>query len=121
MTTQMLEQKQNRTTGEMLTQVPGSIRTKGLAPAKLAGILPFKWAMFNRLTSTLIPRYHRASAVERVVHTLAMPLLWSWWRIVELLLIVQCGLWSRFGTRPSLVPTTPVEVDTFGVATPTNF
>ena len=60
MTTQMLEQKQNRTTGEMLTQVPGSIPTKGLVPAKLAGILLFKWAMFNRLTSTLIPRYHRA-------------------------------------------------------------
>ena len=29
MATQM-EQKQNRTTGEMLTQVPGSIPTKGL-------------------------------------------------------------------------------------------
>ena len=86
-------------------------------PAKLAGILPFKWAMFNRLTSTLLPQYHRASAVERVVHTLARPLVWLWWRIVELLLIIQCGLWSRFGTRPSLVPTTPVEVDTFSEAT----
>ena len=82
-------------------------------PAKLAGILPFKWAMFNRLTSTLIPRYHRASPVERVVHTLAKLQVWLWWRIVELPLIIQCGLWSRFGTRPSLVPTRPVEVDTF--------
>ena len=86
-------------------------------PPKLAGILPFKWAMFNRLTSTLIPQYHRASPVERVVHTLAKPLVWLWWRIVELLLIIQCGLWSRFGTRLSLVPTTPVEVDTFSEAT----
>ena len=86
-------------------------------PPKLAGILNFKWAMFNRLTSTLLPRYHRADPVERVVHTLAKPLVWLWWRIVELLLIVQCGLWSRFGTRPSLVPATPIEVDTFGEAT----
>ena len=86
-------------------------------PPKLAGILPFKWAMFNRLTSTLLPRYHRASPVERAVHTLARTQVWLWWRIVELLLIVQCGLWSRFGTRPSLVPATPIEVDTFGEAT----
>jgi hypothetical protein len=42
------------------------------------------------------------------------PLVWLWWRLVELLLIVQCRLWSRFGTRVSLVPTQPVEIDTFG-------
>ncbi len=83
-------------------------------PSKLAGVLPFKWGMLSRLTSTLIPLYYRPSGVERVVHTLGKPLVWLWWRIVELLLIVQCRLGSRFGTRPSLVPTTPVEVDTFG-------
>lgn len=86
-------------------------------PPKLAGVLPFKWAMLNRLTSTLIPLYYRPSGVERAVHTLGKPLVWLWWRIVELLLIVQCRLGSRFGTRPSLVPTVPVEVDTFGEAT----
>lgn len=86
-------------------------------PAKLAGLIPFKWAMFNRLTSTLIPSYQQASPVEKIVHTLAGPLVWLWWRIVELLLTVQCGLWSRFGTRPSLVPSQPVEIDAFCEAT----
>jgi len=86
-------------------------------PPKLAGVLPFKWAMLTRLTSTLIPLYYHPSGVERIVHTVGKPLVWFWWRLVELLLIVQCRLWSRFGTRPSLVPTKPVEVDTFGEAT----
>lgn len=86
-------------------------------PAKLAGILPFKWAMLNRFTSTLIPLYYRPSGLERIVHTLGRPPVWLWWRIVELLLIIQCRLWSVFGIRPSLVPKTPVEIDTFGEAT----
>ena len=83
-------------------------------PPMLAGILPMKWAMFNRLMSTLLPLYYRPSGLERVMHSLGKPLVWLWWRIVELLLIVQCRLWSRFGTRLSLVPKIPVEIDTFG-------
>ena len=86
-------------------------------PPKLAGVLPFKWAMLNRLTSTLIPLYYQPSGVERAVHTVGKPLVWLWWRLVELLLIVQCRLGSRLGTRLSLVPTEPVEVDTFGEST----
>lgn len=86
-------------------------------PPKLAGVLPFKWAMLNRLTSTLIPLYYRPSGLERVVHAVGKPLIWLWWRLVELLLIVQCRLGSRFGTRLSLVPTKPVEIDTFGEST----
>lgn len=85
-------------------------------PAKLLGILPFKWAMLSRLTSTLIPAYYRPSRAERVAHTVGRPLIWFWWRLVELLLIAQCRLDSRFGTRPSLIPKKPVEVDTFGEA-----
>ena len=83
-------------------------------PPTLAGVLPFKWVMLNRLTSTLIPLYYRPSSLERAVHSVGKPLVWLWWRLVELLLIVQCRLWSRFGTRVSLVPTQPVEIDTFG-------
>ncbi|MFQ6030659.1 MAG: flavin-containing monooxygenase [Dehalococcoidia bacterium] len=86
-------------------------------PAKLLGILPFKWAMLNRLTSALIPPYYRPSGLTKAVQILASPLLWLWWRIVEGLLMAQCSLWSRFGTRPSLVPKTPVEIDVFGEAT----
>ena len=86
-------------------------------PPMLAGVLPFKWAMLNRLTSTLIPLYYHPSGVERIVHTLGKALVWFWWRLVELLLIVQCRLWSRFGTRLSLVPPEPIEIGTFGEAT----
>jgi len=82
-------------------------------PAKIANVLPFKWVMLNRLTSALIPPYYRPSIVERVVHTLGKPLVWVWWRLVELLLIVQCRMWSRFGTRMSLVPKESVEFGAF--------
>ncbi len=86
-------------------------------PPKLLGVLPFKWVMLNRLTSTLIPLYYEPSPLERAVHIAGRPLVWLWWRLVELLLIFQCGLWSRFGARPSLVPSVPVEIDTFGEST----
>jgi dimethylaniline monooxygenase (N-oxide forming) len=86
-------------------------------PRKLAGILPFKWGMLHRLTSTLLPLYQRPSSPERVVHTIGKPLVWLYWRLVELLLTIQCRLGSRFGTRESMVPKKPVEVDTFGEST----
>jgi len=86
-------------------------------PPRLAGVLPFKWAMLNRLTSALIPLYYRPTAVEQMMHSFGRPLVWFWWRLVELLLIVQNRLWSRFGTRLSLVPGKPVEIDTFGEST----
>lgn len=85
-------------------------------PRNLLGVLPFKWAMLSRLTSTLLPMYYRPSGLERIVHSLGKPLVWLWWRLVELLLIIQCGLWLRLGTRSSLMPTRPVEIDTFGEA-----
>lgn len=86
-------------------------------PPKLAGVLPFKWAMLNRLTSALLPLYYRPSGVERILHAVGRPLVWLWWRLVERLLIAQCGLGSRFGTRASLVPRAPVEIDAFGEST----
>jgi dimethylaniline monooxygenase (N-oxide forming) len=86
-------------------------------PPVLAGILPFKWAMLNRLASTLIPPYQHPTGVERAVHSLGKPLVWFYWRLVELLLYGQCRLGSRFGTRVSLVPKARVEVDAFGEST----
>ena len=85
-------------------------------PALLLGILPFKWAMLNRLTSSLLPPYYRRSALERGLHSLGKPLVWLWWRIVEGLLIAQFGLHSRGGTRPSLVPREPIEREAFSEA-----
>lgn len=85
-------------------------------PPKLLEILPFKWAMLNRLTSALIPPYYRPSTLERSLHTLGKPLVWLWWRLVELLLIAQFGLGSRGNTRLSLIPIQPIEYDAFGEA-----
>lgn len=85
-------------------------------PPKLLEILPFKWAMLNRLTSALIPPYYRPSTLERSLHTLGKPLVWLWWRLVELLLIAQFGLGSRGNTRLSLIPSQPIEFDAFGEA-----
>ncbi len=86
-------------------------------PPKLAGILPFKWGMLNRLASALIPPYQRPTPFERAVHGLGKPLVWFYWRLVEALLFFQCRLGSRFGTRVSLVPEKPIEVDAFGEST----
>jgi len=86
-------------------------------PQKLAGILPFKWGLLNRLCSTLIPAYQETSPVERVMHGIGKPLAWFYWRVVETLFYFQCRLGSRFGTRVSLVSKVPVEIDAFGEST----
>ncbi len=86
-------------------------------PPKLAGILPFKWGMLNRLTSTLIPPYKRRTPLEHGLHSVGKPLVWFYWRLVEVLMFFQCRLGSRFGTRESLVPRKPIEIDSFGEST----
>ena len=85
-------------------------------PPKLLNLLPFKWAMLNRLTSALIPLHYRPSTLERCLHTLGRPLVWGWWRVVEGLLTAQYGLGSRGNTRANLVPSAPIEFDAFGEA-----
>ena len=86
-------------------------------PQKLAGLIPFKWGMLSRLTSTLLPPYQRPSPVERAVHGPGKPLVWLFWRLVEILLFFQCRLGPRFGSRENLVPRKPIEVDCFGEST----
>lgn len=85
-------------------------------PRKLAGVLPFKWGVLSRLSSALYPLYKTPSRVERALHMFGKPLVWSYWRLVETLLRFQFRLGSRFGTRVSLVPAEPMEIDTFGEA-----
>jgi len=86
-------------------------------PQKLAGILPFKWGLLNRLCSTLIPVYQETTPIERVVHSIGKPLAWFYWRLVETLIYFQCRLGSRLGTRVSLVSKLPIEIDAFGEST----
>ena len=82
-------------------------------PQKLAGILPFKWGLLHRLTSTLLPLYQRPSRIERVVHAVGRPAVWLFWRLVEALVVIQCSLDSRWGRRTSLVPRRRIELDAF--------
>jgi dimethylaniline monooxygenase (N-oxide forming) len=86
-------------------------------PRKLAGILPFKWGMVNRMTSTLIPFYLRPSPFERAVHGLGRPLVWLWWRLVEILMRVQHDLGRKIEGGDNLVPAKPVDIDAFGEST----
>lgn len=86
-------------------------------PQKLAGILPFKWGLLHRMSSTLIPPYQHATAVEKAVHGVGKPLVWLYWRLVETLLFFQHRMGSRFGTRVNLVPEKPIEIDAFGEST----
>lgn len=86
-------------------------------PQKLAGILPFKWGMLHRMSSTLIPPYQYKTATEKIIHGLGRPLVWFYWRLVETLLYFQCQLGSRFGSRVGLAPDKPIEIDAFGEST----
>jgi len=86
-------------------------------PQKLAGIVPFKWGTLSRMVSTLIPPYQRLTGVERVIHSLGKPLVWVYWRLVELLLFLQLRLGSRFGSRVDLTPDLPAEIGGFSEAT----
>ena len=86
-------------------------------PRKLAGVLPFKWGLLSRLTATLTPPYIRPSPVVRWVHSLGIPLVWIFWRLVELLLRVQFRLDTKISRDRSLLPERPVEIDCFGEST----
>ncbi len=86
-------------------------------PRNLAGILPFKWGMLSRMTGALIPPYLRPSPVARLLHSIGRPLVWIFWRLVELLLYVQCRLGTKIAKGENLVPSKPVQIDSFGEST----
>jgi len=86
-------------------------------PRNLAGILPFKWGMLSRLTGALSPPYLRPTPVVRWLNGIGKPLVWIFWRLVELLLYVQCRLGTKIAKGKNLVPSTPVDIDCFGEAT----
>ena len=86
-------------------------------PRDLAGILPFKWGMLSRMTGALITPYLRPSPVARWLHGIGKPLVWFFWRLVELLLYLQCRLGTRIANGKNLVPSKPVDIDCFGEST----
>jgi dimethylaniline monooxygenase (N-oxide forming) len=86
-------------------------------PRNLAGILPFKWGMLSRMTGALITPYVHPSPVARWLHRLGKPLVWIFWRAVELLLYVQWRLGTKIAKGENLVPSTRVHIDCFGEST----
>merc|ERR1712217_491349 len=62
---------------------------------------------YSRFGHATLPVHHDVAAVERLLHVLATPLKWLWWRIVELMFRFQFGLSGDF------VPSSRIEHDLF--------
>jgi dimethylaniline monooxygenase (N-oxide forming) len=86
-------------------------------PRSLAGILPFKWGMLSRFTGALTTPYLRPTPVVRWLNGVGRPLVWLFWRLVELLLYAQCRLGTKIAKGKNLVPSQPVDIDCFGEST----
>jgi len=76
-------------------------------PRYLLDLVPFKWGTYSRFGHSTLPMHYDVSLLGRVLHFLATPLKWLWWRIVELMFRVQ------FRLSGDLVPTTRLEHDLF--------
>jgi dimethylaniline monooxygenase (N-oxide forming) len=86
-------------------------------PRNLAGILAFKWGMLSRFTAALVTPYVRPTPIARWLNGVGKPLPWIFWRLVELLLYVQCRLGTKIAKGRNLVPPKPVDIDCFGEST----
>ena len=86
-------------------------------PRDLAGILPFKWGMLSRMTGALVTPYPHPGPVARWLHGLGKPLVWIFWRLVELLLYFQWRLGTKIAKGRNLMPSKPVDIDCFGEST----
>lgn len=86
-------------------------------PRNLAGLVPFKWGMLNRMTAALIPPYVRPNGLVRALHGPGKPIVWAFWRLVELLLYHQWKLGTPIEKGHTLKPDKPVEIDCFGEST----
>ena len=55
------------------------------------GLVPIKFGVFSRFASTMLPAYMRPSGLERFMHSVGYPLVWGFWRLLELILKIQVG------------------------------
>merc|ERR1712232_1180323 len=76
-------------------------------PRYLLNLVPFKWGTYSRFGHSTLPAHYDMGPLAKVLHKLASPLKWFWWRIVELMFRFQ------FGLTGDLVPTTRLEHDLF--------
>jgi dimethylaniline monooxygenase (N-oxide forming) len=83
-------------------------------PRLVAGVLPFKWGALNRLASACMPLYQRPSPIERGLHRFGQPLVWTFWRIFEIVIRVQYRLGAEIANGKNLLPSAPIETDACG-------
>merc|ERR1719281_197596 len=76
-------------------------------PRYLLNLVPFKWGTYSRFGHSTLPMHYDISRLGMVLHFLATPLKWLWWRIVELMFRFQ------FRLSGDLVPSTRIEHDLF--------
>jgi len=76
-------------------------------PRYLLNLVPFKWGTYSRFGHSTLPAHYDMGPLAKVLHKLASPLKWFWWRIVELMFRFQ------FGLTGDLVPSTRLEHDLF--------
>merc|ERR1711972_229016 len=76
-------------------------------PRYLLDLVPFKWGTYSRFGHSTLPVHYNVSPLGMVLHFLASPLKWLWWRIVELMFRFQFRLTGDF------VPETRIEQDLF--------
>lgn len=90
-------------------------------PSTLLGGIPFKYALFNRFTNAMLPLHLHASKGLRLWHKVGKPFIWLFWRIVERLITLQCGLKrprrGKSASRADLIPRHPIEYDGFSNST----
>jgi cation diffusion facilitator CzcD-associated flavoprotein CzcO len=73
----------------------------------LLNFIPLGWYSYSRFINSTLPRHYDMSFFKKIIHTLAAPLKWSFWRIAEQILKVQYNL---SGDR---IPKVPIEIDLF--------
>merc|ERR1719450_1532303 len=76
-------------------------------PRYLLDLVPFKWGTYSRFGHSTLPMHYDVNPLTKLLHFLALPLKWIWWRIVELMFRFQ------FRLSGDLVPTTRLEHDVF--------
>jgi dimethylaniline monooxygenase (N-oxide forming) len=90
-------------------------------PSRLLGLIPFKYALFNRFTNAMLPPHMHASTGIRAWHKIGKPFIWAFWRLVERLIAMQFGLnrprWGTSAAETDLLPKHPIEYDGFSNST----
>jgi len=76
-------------------------------PRYLLDLVPFKWGTYSRFGHSTLHTHYDVTASEQLLHTLATPLKWIWWRTVELMFRFQ------FRLSGDMIPSSRIDHDLF--------